>query len=67
MERTFNYDTLLKCLSGLILTSVVTIIVVETDLLPPEVRHPLRASIRQAGEKVTRLRLVADVLRTFGY
>jgi hypothetical protein len=51
----------------LILTSVVTVVVVETDLLPPGVRHPLRASIRQAGEKVTRLRLVADVLRTFGY
>ena len=67
MTRTFNYDNLLKCLSGLILTSVVTVVVVETDLLPPGVRHPLRASIRQAGEKVTRLRLVADVLRTFGY
>ncbi len=67
MTRTFNVDILLKCVSGLILTSVVTVVVVETDLLPPGVRHPLRASIRQAGEKVTRLRLVADVLRTFGY
>ena len=67
MTRAINYDNLLKCLSGLILASVVTVIVVETDLLPPGVRHPMRASIRQAGERVTRLPAVADLLRQFGY
>jgi hypothetical protein len=67
MTRAFNYDVLLKCLSGLILASIVTVVVVETDLLPPGVRHPLRASIRQTGEKVTRLPAVADMLRQFGY
>jgi hypothetical protein len=67
MTRAFNYDNLLKCLSGLILASVVAVVVVETDLLPPGVRHPMRASIREAGEKVTRLPAVADLLRQFGY
>ena len=67
MTRAFNYDNLLKCLSGLILTSVVTVVVVETDLLPPGVRHPMRASIREAGEKVTRFPAVADLLRQIGY
>ncbi|MGE5195619.1 MAG: hypothetical protein ACM3U2_24260 [Deltaproteobacteria bacterium] len=67
MTRAFNYDVLLKCVSGLIFAAVITVVVAETDLLPPGVRHPMRASIRQAGEKVTRIPAVADLLRKVGY
>jgi hypothetical protein len=67
MTRAFSYDSLLKCVSALILISVVSIVIVETDILPVQYRHSMRAAVHQTGDKVTRLPVVSDVLRKFGY
>ena len=67
MTRAFSYDSLLKCVSALILISVVSIVIVETDILPVQYRHSMRAAVHQTGDKMTRLPVVSDVLRKFGY
>jgi hypothetical protein len=67
MTRAFSYDNLLKCLSALILTLVVSVVIVETDILPVQYRHSMRAAFHQTGDKMTRLPVVSDVLRKFGY
>jgi len=67
MTRAFSYDSLLKCVSALILISVVSIVIVETDILPVQYRHSMRAAVHQTGDKVTRLPVVSEVLRKFGY
>ena len=67
MTRVFNYDLPLKCASALILTSIVAVVIVETDLLPAPTRNPMRAVIHQTGDKVSRLPVVSDILRKFGY
>ena len=67
MTRALSYDSLLKCVSALILISVVSIVIVETDILPVQYRHSMRAAVHQTGDKMTRLPVVSDVLRKFGY
>jgi hypothetical protein len=65
MTQAFNYDNLLKCVSGLVLMAVVTVVIVETELLPSQFRNPVRATIHQTGEKVSRLPVVWEILRSF--
>jgi len=67
MTRAINYDNLLKCVSALILISVVSVVIVETDVLPVQYRHSMRAAVHQTGDRMTRLPVVSDVLRKFGY
>ena len=67
MTRAISYDNLLKCVSALILISVVSVVIVETDVLPVQYRHPMRAAVHQTGDRMTRLPVVSDVLRKFGY
>jgi hypothetical protein len=65
MARAFIYDKLMKLVSGVVLTAIVVAVVVETDLLPPKIRHPMRSAFHSAGEKVTRLPGVAQILKAF--
>jgi hypothetical protein len=67
MTRAFSYDNLLKCVSALILILVFSVVIVETDVLPAPYRHSMRAAVHQTGDRMTRLPLVSDVLRKFGY
>jgi hypothetical protein len=67
MTRAFSYDNLLKCVSALMLMSVVSIAIVETDVLPAPYRHSMRAAVHQTGDRMTRLPVVSEVLRKFGY
>ena len=67
MTRAINYDNLLKCVSALILISVVSVVIVATDVLPVQYRHSMRAAVHQTGDRMTRLPVVSDVLRKFGY
>jgi hypothetical protein len=67
MTRALNYDNLLKCVSGLMLISVVSVVIVETDILPAPYRHTMRAAVHQTGDRMTRLPVVSEVLRKFGY
>jgi hypothetical protein len=67
MTRALNYDNLLKCVSGLMLISVVSVVIVETDILPAPYRHSMRAAVHQTGDRMTRLPVVSEVLRKFGY
>jgi hypothetical protein len=67
MTRAFNYDNLLKCVSALMLISVLSIVIVETDILPAPYRHSMRAAVHQTGDRMTRLPFVSEVLRKFGY
>jgi hypothetical protein len=65
MTRAFNYDNLLKCVSGSVLMAIMSVVIFETDLLPPQFRNPVRAAIHGAGEKVSRLPVVWEILRAF--
>jgi hypothetical protein len=65
MTRAFNYDNLLKCVSGLVLTAVMAVVIFETDLLPPQFRIPVRTAIHKTGDKLSRLPIVWEILQAF--
>ena len=65
MLQTLNSDNLLKCVSGAILMVVVVVTAVETDLLPPPVRNPVRATIRDTGNRLIKLPAVSTILQSF--
>ena len=65
MSRTLSYDSLVKFASVVVCTAVGFVVIVETDLLPSQIRHPLRGAIHQAGDQVTRLPGVREILRAF--
>ena len=65
MSYIFSYETLLRCISGLVCTAVVSVVIVETDVLPAEMRRPLRGAIHQATDRATQSPAVREILRTF--
>jgi hypothetical protein len=65
MTRAFNYDNLLKCVSGLVLSAVVAVDILETYLLPPQLRNPARAALHDTTDKASRLPVVWEIMRQF--
>lgn len=66
MLRAFSYDNLLKGVSGAIFCAIATLVVVETNLLPPIIRIPARDAIHRAGDQAVRLPIVSKMLRSVG-
>jgi hypothetical protein len=65
MSQVLSYDNLVKCASGLVVMTVVTVAAAETDILPAQIRHPLRAAVHETLDRATRLPAVRDILRSF--
>jgi hypothetical protein len=65
MSRVLSYDSLMKCVSGVVCLAVVSVVIVETDVLPSQIRHPLRGAIHQSLDRVTRFPALRDILRSF--
>ena len=65
MSRALSYDILVKLASGIVCTAVVYVVIVETDVLPSQIRHPLRGALHQGADRVTRYPAVRDILRAF--
>ncbi|HLJ11988.1 MAG TPA: hypothetical protein VKU82_12405 [Planctomycetaceae bacterium] len=61
--RRINYEFLVKCVSGVLLLLLAVGIIVETDLLPAKIRLPLRIAIHEAGQWLSRLPVVSQIMR----
>ncbi len=65
MPQSPGYDFLLRCVSGVIMTAFTFGIIVETDVLPRNIRHPLRTALHEVGDKAAKLPGVRQVHRAF--
>jgi hypothetical protein len=65
MSQVLSYDSLVKCASGLVVITVLTVVAAETEILPSQIRHPLRVAVHDTLDRVTRVPAVRDILRTF--
>ncbi len=65
MPRVASWDFPVKCVSAAVLTTVIAVIAIETDLLPASLRSTLRVRLHSAVDEVSRMPMVARIISGF--
>lgn len=58
-------DLFLKCLSAVVATVLIGVVVIETDVLPSSMRMGMRARLHSQVDEISRLPLISRILREF--
>lgn len=65
MQRVATWDFPVKCVSAVVLTAVIAVIAIETDLLPSSLRSTLRIRLHSAVDEVSRVPMIARIISGF--